>query len=206
MKNVESVRRITNRMEMVQNLRAKLIKARLSLIAVTLFLAISAATNVVLVNKLNKANELNEVKSNVIETKTQDIEYMTEEIVTLESEIERLNSFDTMMDNIMQLEDICLEMTSDPIDVIEGEITYSMYNKTYKTDLDYIDYVVSPNGSKIRAIENKTELFVVYIGDADAEANLNTSLAREYNNGRENYINAISSTNNVILVKYEIKS
>ena len=205
MKNVESVRRITNRMEMIQSLRSKLIKTRLSLLAVVIFLAVSVATNISLVNKLNKANEVSEVKSNVIETKANQIETMTEEIITLKAEIERLNSFDTMMNNIMQLEDICLEMASDAIEVVEGNITYTKYNKTHKTDLSYVDYVISSNGSKIRAIENKTELFVVYVSDADAEANLNTLLASEYDSGRENYASVISSISNVALVKYDIK-
>ena len=58
MKAMEGVRRVTNRMELVQNLRSKLLKARLSLIAVTLLLGVSAVTNIVMYNKLQDAEEV----------------------------------------------------------------------------------------------------------------------------------------------------
>ena len=52
MKAMEGVRRVTNRMELIQGLKSKLLKARLSLIAVTILLGVSAVTNVVMYNKL----------------------------------------------------------------------------------------------------------------------------------------------------------
>ena len=58
MKSMEGVRKITNRMELVQGLRKSLVKARLSLVAVVAVLVLSAAVNVVMFNKLQKANEV----------------------------------------------------------------------------------------------------------------------------------------------------
>ena len=45
MKSMEGVRRVTNRMELIQGLKSKLLKARLSLIAVTMLLVCNINTH-----------------------------------------------------------------------------------------------------------------------------------------------------------------
>lgn len=206
MRNVEGVRKITNRMEMVQNLRNKLVKARLSLIAVTGLLIVSGITNIALLNKLNNTKDVVAKQNIELNTTELELEVLSKEKATLEAEIDRLNSFDTLVNNVMDLEDMCLEMASNSEETIEGVVTFIKNNKTINTDLKYIDYIVSKDrGTKIRVVENNKEMFVVYVSDTNAATKLDESLSRQYYTGVENYTEAIRTVDNVLIVRHDYK-
>ena len=201
MKSMESVRKITNRMELVQVLRAKLVKARLSLIAVTFLLVVSGAVNVSLYNKLTDSRELVAKQELELKATREEVVVLAEEKVALAGEIDRLNSFDTLISNVMKLDDICEEMTEKAIDVVEGVVTYTRNNRTRNTDIAYTDNVVSLEGQKVRTLEANNNVFVVYIDNKQAEDSLNKALGKEYYIGREDYIGAINSVDGVVMVK-----
>ena len=206
MKTMEGVRKVTNRMKLVQNLRKNLVKARLSLIAVTFLLVMSGIANLVLLNKLSNEKEVVAQQNISIQENKDTIKELESKNAKLEVEVERLNSFDVLFDNVMNLEDICLEMIQKAEEVKDGVIEYVKNNKVKSTDLKYTDYVLNKTtGEKIRTFENNNEMFVVYISDSECEESLNSSLSNEYHIGKEAYIEAIYSTNGVLLVKHDYK-
>ena len=98
MKAMEGVRRVTNRMELIQGLKNKLLKARLSLIAVTILLGVSAVTNVVMYNKLQDSKEVvakQEVQITELENTINVVETEREELAI---KLDIANSFETLMD------------------------------------------------------------------------------------------------------------
>ena len=146
MKAMEGVRRVTNRMELVQGLRSKLFKARLSLIAVTILLGVSAVTNVVMYNKLQDSKEVvakQEVQITELENTIEVVETEREELAI---KLDIANSFETLMDKVANLEDLALEAAHNAVNKIEGYVS----NYLLKTDISYVDYVLDETDEEVK--------------------------------------------------------
>ena len=155
MKAMEGVRRLTNRMELVQNLRSKLLKARLILIAVTILLGISAVTNIVMYNKLQDVEEVvTKQEAQITELKNA-IEVVKTEKEELTVKLDIANSFSTLMDKAANLEDLALEAAHNAVNKVEGYVS----NYLLKTDISYVDYVLNETtGETIRTFETDKEI------------------------------------------------
>ena len=164
MKAMEGVRRVTNRMELIQGLKSKLLKARLSLIAVTILLGVSAVANVVMYNKLQDSKEVvakQEVQITELENTINVVETEREELAI---KLDIANSFETLMDKVANLEDLALEAAHNAVNKIEGYVS----NYLLKTDISYVDYVLDETtGETIRTFETNKEMYVVYISNND---------------------------------------
>lgn len=202
MKAVESVRRITDRMEMIQNLRNKLVKTRLSLIAVTMLLVLSAGVNVVMFNKLQDAKEVVAQQETKIVELENTIEVVETEREELAIKLEVANSFETLMDKVNNLEDLALEAAHNCVDKIEGVVS----NYLLKTDISYVDYILDKvSGETIRTFETDEEMFVVYLSNNDNVKQLNKEICLQYNLDSHNYEEAISKVEDTVIIRHDLK-
>ena len=202
MKSMEGVRRITNRMELVQNLRGKLLKARLSLIAVTILLGVSAVTNVVMYNKLQDSKEVvakQEVQITELENTINVVETEREELAI---KLDIANSFETLMDKVANLEDLALEAAHNAVNKVEGYVS----NYLLKTDISYVDYVLDETtGETIRTFETNKEMYVVYISNNDNVKQLDKEISLQYNLGTYDYEEAINKVEDTVIIRHDLK-
>ena len=202
MKAMEGVRRVTNRMELVQGLRSKLFKARLSLIAVTILLGVSAVTNVVMYNKLQDSKEVvakQEVKITELENTINVVETEREELAI---KLDIANSFETLMDKVANLEDLALEAAHNAVNKIEGYVS----NYLLKTDISYVDYVLDETtGETIRTFETNKEMYVVYISNSDNVKQLDKEISLQYNLGTYDYKEAINKVEDTVIIRHDLK-
>ena len=207
MKAMEGVRRVTNRMELVQNLRSKLLKARLSLIAVTILLGISAVTNIVMYNKLQDAEEVVTKQEAQITELENTIEVVETEKEELAVKLDIANSFSTLMDKVANLEDLALEAVHNAQKVIEDKITYvNKYNKVRTTDISYVDYVLDETtGETVRTFETNKEMYVVYLSNSENVELLNNNLVKQYRSGLNNYEEAIKEVEDTVIIRHDLK-
>ena len=207
MKSMEGVRRITNRMELVQVLRGKLLKARLSLIAVTMLLVLSAGMNIVMYNKLQDSKEVvtkQEIKITELENTVAAIETEKEELAI---KLDIANSFKTLMEKVANLEELALEAVHNAQKVIEDKITYvNNYNKVRSTDISYVDYVLDETtGETIRTFETNKEMYVVYLSNSENVELLNNNLVNQYRSGLNDYEKAIKEVNDTVIIRHDLK-
>ena len=207
MKAMEGVRRVTNRMELIQGLKSKLLKVRLSLIAVTILLGVSAVTNVVMYNKLQDSNEVvakQEVQITELENTIEAVETEKEELAI---KLDIANSFETLMDKVANLEDLALEAVHNAQKVVEDKITYvNKYNKARTTDISYIDYVLDETtGETIRTFETNEEMYVVYLSNSENVELLNNNLVKQYRSGLNNYEEAIKEVEDTVIIRHDLK-
>lgn len=207
MKAMEGVRRVTNRMELVQGLRSKLLKARLSLIAVTILLGVSAVTNVVMYNKLQDSKEVvakQEVQITELENTIEVVETEREELAI---KLDIANSFETLMDKVANLEDLALEAVHNAQKVVEDKITYvNKYNKVRTTDISYVDYVLDEaTGETVRTFETNKEMYVVYLSNSENVELLNNNLVKQYRSGLNNYEEAIKEVEDTVIIRHDLK-
>lgn len=207
MKSMEGVRRITNRMELVQVLRGKLLKARLSLIAVTMLLVLSAGMNIVMYNKLQDSKEVvakQEVQITELENTVAAIETEKEELAI---KLDIANSFKTLMEKVANLEELALEAVHNAQKVIEDKITYvNNYNKVRSTDISYVDYVLDETtGETIRTFETNKEMYVVYLSNNENVELLNNNLVKQYRSGLNDYEKAIKEVNDTVIIRHDLK-
>ena len=207
MKSMEGVRRITNRMELVQNLRGKLLKARLSLIAVTMLLVLSAGMNIVMFNKLQDSKEVvakQEVQITELENTVAVVETEKEELAI---KLDIANSFKTLMEKVANLEELALEAVHNAQKVIEDKITYvNNYNKVRSTDISYVDYVLDETtGETIRTFETNKEMYVVYLSNNENVELLNNNLVNQYRSGLNDYEKAIKEVNDTVIIRHDLK-
>lgn len=202
MKSMEGVRKVTNRMELVQGLRKSLVKARLSLVAVVAVLVLSAAVNVVMFNKLQKANEvIASQQTQIVELKDA-IEVVTTEKEELAVKLDVANSFETLMDKVANLEDLALEAVHNAVDTVEGFVA----NNLIETNVSYVDYVLnSRTGETIRTFETEEEMFVVYLSDNNKVKQLDEEISTQYYLGTDNYEEAINKIEDAVIIKHELK-
>lgn len=202
MKSMEGVRKVTNRMELVQGLRKSLVKARLSLVAVVAVLVLSAAVNVVMFNKLQKANEVIANQQTQIVELEDTIEVVTTEKEELAVKLDVANSFETLMDKVANLEDLALEAVHNAVDTVEGIVA----NNLIETNVSYVDYVLnSRTGETIRTFETNEEMFVVYLPTNNKVAHLDEEMCVQYYLGTDNYEEAISIVEGAVVIKQEVK-
>lgn len=202
MKSMEGVRKVTNRMELVQGLRKSLVKARLSLVAVVAVLVLSAAVNVVMFNKLQKANEVIASQQTQIVELEDAIEVVTTEKEELAVKLDVANSFETLMDKVANLEDLALEAVHKAVDTVEGFVA----NNLIETNVSYVDYVLnSRTGETIRTFETKEEMFVVYLSDNNKVKQLDEEISTQYYLGTDNYEEAINKIEDAVIIKHELK-
>ncbi len=202
MKSMEGVRKVTNRMELVQGLRKSLVKARLSLVAVVAVLVLSAAVNVVMFNKLQKANEvIASQQTQIVELKDA-IEVVTTEKEELAVKLDVANSFETLMDKVANLEDLALEAVHKAVDTVEGFVA----NNLIETNVSYVDYVLnSRTGETIRTFESEEEMFVVYLSNNTNVKQLDEEISTQYYLGTDNYEEAINKIEDAVIIKHELK-
>lgn len=202
MKSMEGVRKVTNRMELVQSLRKSLVKARLSLVAVVAVLVLSAAVNVVMFNKLQKANEVIASQQTQIVELEDVIEVVTTEKEELAVKLDVANSFETLMDKVANLEDLALEAVHKAVDTVEGFVA----NNLIETNVSYVDYVLnSRTGETIRTFETEEEMFVVYLSDNNKVKQLDEEISTQYYLGTDNYEEAINEIEDAVIIKHELK-
>lgn len=202
MKSMEGVRKVTNRMELVQGLRKSLVKARLSLVAVVAVLVLSAAVNVVMFNKLQKANEVIASQQTQIVELEDAIEVVTTEKEELAVKLDVANSFETLMDKVANLEDLALEAVHNAVDTVEGFVA----NNLIETNVSYVDYVLnSRTGETIRTFETEEEMFVVYLSDNNKVKQLDEEIGSQYYLGTDNYEEAINKIEDAVIIKHELK-
>ena len=202
MKAMEGVRRVTNRMELIQGLKSKLLKARLSLIAVTILLGVSAVTNVVMYNKLQDSKEVvakQEVQITELENTIEVVETEREELAI---KLDIANSFETLMDKVANLEDLALEAAHNAVNKIEGYVS----NYLLKTDISYVDYVLDETtGETIRTFETNKEMYVVYISNNDNVKQLDKEISLQYNLGTYDYEEAINKVEDTVIIRHDLK-
>lgn len=202
MKAMEGVRRVTNRMELIQGLRSKLLKARLSLIAVTILLGVSAVTNVVMYNKLQDSKEVvakQEVQITELENTINVVETEREELAI---KLDIANSFETLMDKVANLEDLALEAAHNAVNKVEGYVS----NYLLKTDISYVDYVLDETtGETIRTFETNKEMYVVYISNNDNVKQLDKEISLQYNLGTYDYEEAINKVEDTVIIRHDLK-
>ena len=202
MKAMEGVRRVTNRMELIQGLKSKLLKARLSLIAVTILLGVSAVTNVVMYNKLQDSKEVvakQEVQITELENTIEVVETEREELAI---KLDIANSFETLMDKVANLEDLALEAAHNAVNKIEGYVS----NYLLKTDISYVDYVLDETtGETIRTFETNKEMYVVYISNSDNVKQLDKEISLQYNLGTYDYEEAINKVEDTVIIRHDLK-
>ena len=202
MKSMEGVRKVTNRMELVQSLRKSLVKARLSLVAVVAVLVLSAAVNVVMFNKLQKANEVIASQQTQIVELEDTIEVVKTEKEELSVKLDVANSFETLMDKVANLEDLALEAVHKAVDTVEGFVA----NNLIETNVPYVDYVLnSRTGETIRTFETEEEMFVVYLSDNNKVKQLDEEISTQYYLGTDNYEEAINKIEDAVIIKHELK-
>ena len=202
MKSMEGVRKVTNRMELVQGLRKSLVKARLSLVAVVAVLVLSATVNVVMFNKLQKANEVIASQQTQIAELEDAIEVVTTEKEELAVKLDVANSFKTLMDKVANLEDLALEAVHKAVDTVEGFVA----NNLIETNVSYVDYVLnSRTGETIRTFETEEEMFVVYLSDNNKVKQLDEEIGSQYYLGTDNYEEAINKIEDAVIIKHELK-
>lgn len=202
MKSMEGVRKVTNRMELVQSLRKSLVKARLSLVAVVAVLVLSAAVNVVMFNKLQKANEVIASQQTQIVELEDAIEVVTTEKEELAVKLDVANSFETLMDKVANLEDLALEAVHNAVDTVEGFVA----NNLIETNVPYVDYVLnSRTGETIRTFESEEEMFVVYLSNNTNVKQLDEEISTQYYLGTDNYEEAINKIEDAVIIKHELK-
>lgn len=202
MKSMEGVRKVTNRMELVQGLRKSLVKARLSLVAVVAVLVLSAAVNVVMFNKLQKANEVIASQQTQMVELEDVIEVVTTEKEELAVKLDVANSFETLMDKVANLEDLALEAVHKAVDTVEGFVA----NNLIETNVSYVDYVLnSRTGETIRTFESEEEMFVVYLSNNTNVKQLDEEISTQYYLGTDNYEEAINKIEDAVIIKHELK-
>lgn len=202
MKSMEGVRKVTNRMELVQGLRKSLIKARLSLVAVIAVLVLSAAVNVVMFNKLQKAEEvIANQQTQIVELKDA-IEVVETEKEELAVKLDEANSFETLMDKVANLEDLALEAVHNAVDTVEGFVS----NNLIETNVSYVDYILnSRTGETIRTFETEEEMFVVYLPTNNKVVHLDEEMCVQYYLGTDNYEEAISIVEGAVIIRHDVK-
>ena len=202
MKSMEGVRKVTNRMELVQGLRKSLVKARLSLVAVVAVLVLSAAVNVVMFNKLQDAKEVIANQQTQIVELEDTIEIVETEKEELAVKLDVANSFETLMDKVAHLEDLALEAVHNAVNTVQGYVA----NNIVKTNVSYVDYILdNESGETIRTFESEEEMFVVYLSNNTNVKQLDEEISTQYYLGTDNYEEAINKIEDAVIIKHELK-
>lgn len=206
MKSMEGVRRVTNRMELIQGLRNKLLKARLTLMVFGLIIIGLVAYNYKLSTELKAAQAENQSHIRFEETLKDEIKNLKAEVKDAKAEIERLNSFDNKIAVAFELEDVVREAIGGIESVTKTLRHYVSSRYSIKTDIQVVDYVLDETtGETVKVIEDNDHMFVVYVADSETGASLEKELTKQYYKGTERYADVISSHDNTLLVRHDYK-
>ena len=206
MKTMEGVRRVTNRMELVQGLRTKLLKARLtSIILGAIVIALSISVTF-LVKDLKETKEaLSNYQQIEVELNTE-IKELESDLKVANEEIERLNSFENKINIAFELENIVREAVGGIESTVKSLKHYINSYKSVNTDIQVIDYVLdNSTGEVVKVIEDNNHSFVVYVSNSDTSNLLEQELTKQYYKGTKRYADVISSYENTLLVRHDYK-
>ena len=206
MKSMEGVRRVTNRMELIQGLRSKLLKARLTSIVLG---AVVIALSFVVVGLVKDLKEAKETISNyqAVEVKLNNqVKDLEVELDKANKEVERLNSFENKIAVAFELEDVVREAVGGIESVTKTLRHYVSSRYSVKTDIVVNDYVLDETtGETVKVIEDTNHMFVVYVADSETSSSLEQELTKQYYKGTERYADVISSYENTLLVRHDYK-
>ncbi len=206
MKAMEGVRRVTNRMELIQGLRSKLLKARLTSMLFGFIIIGLVAYNYKLSVDLKAAQAENQSHIRFEETLKDEIKDLKAEVKDAKAEIERLNSFDNKIAVAFELEDVVREAIGVIESVTKTLRHYVSSRYSIKTDIQVVDYVLDETtGETVKVIEDNNHMFVVYVADSETSSSLEKELTKQYYNGSERYADIISSYENTLLVRHDYK-
>lgn len=206
MKSMEGVRRVTNRMELIQGLRSKLLKARLASMIFGFIIIGLVGYNYKLSVDLKAAQAENQSHIRFEETLKSEINELKTEVKDLKTEIDRLNSFDNKIAVAFELEDIVREAVGGIESVTKTLRHYVSSRYSIKTDIEVVDYVLDETtGETVKVIEDTNHMFVVYVADSETSSSLEQELTKQYYRGTERYADIISSYENTLLVRHDYK-
>lgn len=206
MNSMEGVRRVTNRMELIQGLRTKLLKARITSILLGVIVIALSIVVAVLIKELKETKEIvNNYKQIEIELNNE-IKDLKTDIKEANEEIVRLNSFDNKIDVAFELEEIVREAVGG-IESITKTLSHYISSKySIKTDIQVTDYVLDDTtGETVKVIEDNDHMFVVYVDNAETSSLLERKLTKEYYKGTERYADVITSHENTLLIRHDYK-
>ena len=191
---------VTNRMELVQRLRNNLVKSRLTSMVLGIVVAILVATVAILAKELKDAKQMINHYSELEIALNHEINELKEEV----KESKASNSFKDKIEAAMNIEDTVREAVSD-IKYTTNMLKHKTKSGRYiTTDLKVTNYVLDKStGEVVKVIENKHNIFVVYIANKKAANELEKELTKEYYNGLERYRDVIDDHDNTLLVKHE---
>ena len=191
---------VTNRMELVQRLRNNLVKSRLTSMVLGIVVAILVVTVAILAKELKDDKQMINHYSELEIALNHEINELKEEV----KESKASNSFKDKIEAAMNIEDTVREAVSD-IKYTTNMLKHKTKSGRYiTTDLKVTNYVLDKStGEVVKVIENKHNIFVVYIANKKVAHELEKELTKEYYNGLERYRDVIDDHDNTLLVKHE---
>lgn len=206
MKSMEGVRRVTNRMELIQGLKSKLLKARLTSMIFGFIIIGLLGYNYKLSMDLKEAQAENQSHIRFEETLKSEINELKTEVKDLKDEIDRLNSFENKIAVAFELEDVVREAIGGIESVTKTLRHYVSSKYSIKTDIQVADYVLDETtGETVKVIEDSDHMFVVYVADSETSSLLEKELTKQYYKGTERYADVISIHENTLLVRHDSK-
>jgi cell division protein FtsB len=206
MKSMEGVRRVTNRMELIQGLRSKLLKARLTSIVLAAVVIALSLTVAVLYKDLKEAKAtINNYQKIEVELNAE-IKELESNLDDANAEIDRLNSFDNKINVAFELEDIVREAVGG-IEPTTKTLRYQVKD-TYSivTNINIVDYVLDETtGEVVKVIEDNQDMYVVYVANGETAQELEHSIGKGYYTGSKGYTDIISDYVNTLLVRHDSK-
>ena len=206
MKSMEGVRRVTNRMELIQGLRSKLLKARLASIVLAAVVIALSLTVAVLYKDLKEAKAtINNYQKIEVELNTE-IKELESNLDDANAEIDRLNSFDNKINVAFELEDIVREAVGG-IESTTKTLRYQVKeNYSIVTNINIVDYVLDETtGEVVKVIEDNQDMYVVYVANGETAQELEQSIGKGYYTGSKGYTDIISNYVNTLLVRHDSK-
>jgi uncharacterized protein YoxC len=206
MKTMEGVRRVTDRMELVQGLRTKLLKARLtSLILGAIVVALSFSV-AFLVKDLKETKQALANSQKIEASLNEEVKELKVDLKEATEEVERLNSFENKISVAFELENILREAVSGIESSVKSLRHFVSSNYSVKTDIQVTEYVLNESsGEVVKVIEDNDNSFVVYVSNKKDSDSLEKELTRQYYKGTKRYADVISIHENTLLVKHDIK-
>ena len=206
MKSMEGVRRVTNRMELIQGLRSKLLKARLTSIVLG---AVVIALSFVVVGLVKDLKEAKETINNYQKIESElnaEIRDLEADVKETNKEIERLNSFDNKINVAFELENIVREAVGGIESTTKTLRYYVSSRYSIVTDINIVDYVLDDTtGEVVKVIEDNQNMYVVYVADSETANELEQAIGKGYYIGQEGYADIITSYENTLLVRHDYK-
>lgn len=197
---------VTNRMELVQRLRASLVKTRLLAVALGLVVVVLTVAVVMLSKELKETRAMVNDYAKVETSLNTEIKELEQELEDTKQEVKMLSGFGNKIEIAMNIEDIVREAVSD-IEYTTDTLEYKTRSgKKVATDMEVINYVLNnTTGEVVKVIQNDNHMFVVYISNKKTAKELEQAIAKEYYIGTERYEDVIKNHDNTLLVRHDIR-